>query len=84
MPFSESHAKGTHKFLSMSLPTAPSTSKPASLSEAGFTSEQKRMIPLRTQARTGQELLSDRIPDVTTILTFRHLLEKQELGMAMR
>ena len=28
----------------------------------------------------GIELISDRIPDETTILTFRHLLEKYELG----
>jgi IS5 family transposase len=28
----------------------------------------------------GIDLLSDRIPDETTILTFRHLLEKHELG----
>ena len=28
----------------------------------------------------GIELISDRIPDETTILTFRHLLEKHELG----
>jgi IS5 family transposase len=26
------------------------------------------------------DLMSDRIPDETTILTFRHLLEKHELG----
>ncbi len=29
---------------------------------------------------TGIELISDRIPDETTILTFRHLMEKHELG----
>ena len=28
----------------------------------------------------GIELISDRIPDETAILTFRHLLEKHELG----
>ena len=28
----------------------------------------------------GIELISDRIPDETTILTFRHLLEKHNLG----
>ena len=28
----------------------------------------------------GIELISDRIPDETTILTFRHLLEKRRLG----
>jgi transposase, IS5 family len=28
----------------------------------------------------GIELISDRIPDETTILTFRHLLEKHGLG----
>jgi IS5 family transposase len=28
----------------------------------------------------GIDLISDRIPDETTILTFRHLLEKHELG----
>ena len=29
---------------------------------------------------TGIDLMSDRIPDETTILSFRHLLEKYELG----
>ncbi len=29
---------------------------------------------------TGIDLMSDRIPDETTILTFRHLLEKHGLG----
>ena len=29
---------------------------------------------------TGIDLISDRIPDETTILTFRHLLEKHRLG----
>jgi IS5 family transposase len=28
----------------------------------------------------GNELISDRIPDETTILAFRHLLEKNKLG----
>jgi transposase, IS5 family len=28
----------------------------------------------------GIELISDRMPDETTILTFRHLLEKHDLG----
>jgi IS5 family transposase len=28
----------------------------------------------------GIDLISDRIPDETTILAFRHLLEKHELG----
>ena len=28
----------------------------------------------------GIEMISDRIPDETTILTFRHLLEKHDLG----
>ena len=28
----------------------------------------------------GIDLISDRIPDETTILTFRHLLEQNELG----
>jgi IS5 family transposase len=37
--------------------------------------------PLATMRRfAGIELISDRIPDETTILTFRHLLEKDELG----
>ncbi len=37
--------------------------------------------PLATMRRfAGIELISDRIPDDTTILTFRHLLEKHELG----
>ena len=35
----------------------------------------------RLQRRfAGIELISDRIPDETTILTFRHLLEKHGLG----
>jgi IS5 family transposase len=29
---------------------------------------------------TGIKLISDRIPDLTKILTFRHLLEKHDLG----
>ncbi len=31
----------------------------------------------------GIELISDRIPDETTILIFRHLLEKHKLGEQM-
>jgi hypothetical protein len=32
----------------------------------------------------GIDLINDRIPDETTILNFRHLLEKHELGAAMK
>jgi len=39
------------------------------------------LIEVPTMRRfAGIELISDRIPDETTILTFRHLLEKHELG----
>ena len=39
------------------------------------------LIELPTMRRfTGIELISDRIPDETTILSFRHLLQKHELG----
>jgi transposase, IS5 family len=39
------------------------------------------LIEVPTMRRfAGIDLLSDRIPDETTILTFRHLLEKHELG----
>jgi IS5 family transposase len=39
------------------------------------------LIEVPTMRRfAGIELISDRIPDETTILTFRHLLEKYELG----
>ncbi len=41
------------------------------------------MIEVPTMRRfSGIELISDRITDETTILTFRHLLEKHELGGA--
>ena len=37
--------------------------------------------PLATMLRfAGIELISDRIPDETTILTFRHILEKHDPG----
>ena len=32
------------------------------------------------ESALGIELISDRIPDETTILAFRHLLEKHDLG----
>jgi len=39
------------------------------------------LIEVPTMRRfAGIELISDRIPDEITILTFRHLLEKHELG----
>jgi IS5 family transposase len=39
------------------------------------------LIELPTMRRfAGIELISDRIPDERTILTFRHLLEKHDLG----
>ncbi len=39
------------------------------------------LIEVPTMRRfAGIELISDRIPDETTILTFHHLLEKHELG----
>ena len=39
------------------------------------------LIEVPTMRRfAGIELISDRIPDETTILAFRHLLEKHELG----
>jgi IS5 family transposase len=42
---------------------------------------EEALIEVPTMRRfTGIELISDRIPDETTILTFRHLLEKHELG----
>ena len=38
-------------------------------------------IEVSTMRRfAGIDLISDRIPDETTILTFRHLLEQHELG----
>jgi IS5 family transposase len=38
------------------------------------------LIEVPTMRRfAGIELISERIPDETTILAFRHLLEKQEL-----
>jgi IS5 family transposase len=40
-------------------------------------------IEVSTMRRfAGIELISDRIPDETTILTFRHLLEKHDVGGA--
>ena len=39
------------------------------------------LIEVSTMRRfAGIDLISDRIPDETTILTFRHLLEQHELG----
>jgi len=42
---------------------------------------EEALIEVPTMRRfAGIELISDRIPDETTILTFRHLLEKHTLG----
>jgi IS5 family transposase len=42
---------------------------------------EEALIEVPTMRRfAGIELISDRIPDETTILTFRHLLEKHSLG----
>ena len=42
---------------------------------------EEALIEVPTMRRfAGIELISDRIPDDTTILTFRHLLEKHDLG----
>jgi IS5 family transposase len=42
---------------------------------------EEALIEVPTMRRfAGIKLISDRIPDETTILTFRHLLEKHELG----
>ena len=42
---------------------------------------EEALIDVPTMRRfAGIELISDRIPDETTILAFRHLLEKHELG----
>ena len=42
---------------------------------------EEALIKVPTMRRfAGIELISDRITDETTILSFRHLLEKQELG----
>ena len=42
---------------------------------------QEILIELPTMRHfAGIELISDRIPDETTILAFRHLLEKYEVG----
>jgi hypothetical protein len=39
------------------------------------------LIDVPTMRRfAGIDMISDRIPDETTILTFRHLLEKHNLG----
>jgi IS5 family transposase len=43
------------------------------------------LIEVATMRRfAGIELISNWIPDETTILSFRHLLDKHELGMTMR
>ena len=40
------------------------------------------LIEVPTMRRfAGIDMISDRIPDVTTILTFRHLLENHDLGL---
>jgi transposase, IS5 family len=42
---------------------------------------EEALIEVPTMPRfAGIELISDRIPDESTILTFRHLLEKHDLG----
>ena len=42
---------------------------------------EEALIEVPTMRRfAGIELISDRTPDETTILAFRHLLEKHELG----
>jgi IS5 family transposase len=42
---------------------------------------EEALIEVPTMRRfAGIDLISDRIPDEATILTFRHLLEKHELG----
>ena len=42
---------------------------------------EEALIEVPTMRRfAGIELINDRIPDETTILTFRHLLEKHDLG----
>jgi len=39
------------------------------------------LIDVSTMRRfAGIDLISERIPDETTILTFRHLLERHDLG----
>jgi IS5 family transposase len=49
-----------------------------SLSEPAI---EEALIEVPTMRRfAGSELISDRIPDETPILTFRHLLEKHKLG----
>jgi IS5 family transposase len=49
-----------------------------SLSDPGM---EEALIEVPTMRRfAGIDLISDRIPDETTILTFRHLLEANELG----
>ena len=41
----------------------------------------KALIEVSTMRRfAGIDLISERIPDETTILTFRHLLERHDLG----
>jgi len=42
---------------------------------------EEALIEVPTMRRfAGIDLISDRIPDETTILTFRHLLEENDLG----
>jgi len=49
-----------------------------SLSDPGM---EEALIDVPTMRRfAGVDLISDRIPDATTILIFRHLLEEYELG----
>lgn len=49
-----------------------------SLSDPGM---EEALIEVPTMRRfAGFDLISDQIPDETTILTFRHLLEKNHLG----
>jgi IS5 family transposase len=42
---------------------------------------EEALIEVLTMRRfAGVDLISDRLPDKTTILTFRHLLDKHDLG----
>jgi IS5 family transposase len=49
-----------------------------SLSDPGMEEVRIKVPTMRRFA--GIDLISDRIPDETTILAFRHLLEKHNLG----
>jgi IS5 family transposase len=71
-----------HGFSVYKLTTAKKQTKPEMvLTEMEAVVPRQALIELHSMRRfSGINLFNDRIPDKTTILSFRHLLEKHQLG----